>query len=361
MAQKTPYFLTLDREKQCKALEAVVFASDDPLTTKDLFRFLILEDFNSVQPIEVNGEKGEEPDNLWGTFTPEYFDELIAEVNKDLDFSSRPFRIVNIGGGFQFATTPQYGEYVQRLLKSKSRKRLSQAALETVAIIAYKQPTTRAEIDSIRGVNSGEVVNALLEKNLIVISGRAETIGKPLLYSTSDEFLRVFGINRISDLPKLREIEELMEQSPQGALIAAMEEMNKETEGQNQVNSENEDSAEMNDTSVIVETEQAEDEMEGEISSEMEAPSSEIIEMDTEAEQADETEEEISSEMETPSSEIIEKDIEIEGEQNRNDGAEIMEIEIVENEEIIKDEEIVEESESTDEMELTNGTVQTEE
>lgn len=229
-ATKTPYFLTLERSKQCKALEALIFASDDPLTARDLFRFLILEDFNQQTTVTENGEEPEQQEDLWGTFTPEYFDELISEINQDLDFSSRPFRIVNVGGGFQFATTPQYGEYVQRLLKSKSRRRLSQAALETLAIIAYKQPTTRSEIDAIRGVNSGEVVNALLEKNLVTISGRAETIGKPLLYSTTDEFLRVFGINKLSDLPKLREIEELMEQSPQGAILAAMEQMNKAEE-----------------------------------------------------------------------------------------------------------------------------------
>ena len=227
-ATKTPYFLTLERNKQCKALEALIFASDDPLTARDLFRFLILEDFNQQTTVADNGEEPAPQEDLWGTFTPEYFDELIGEINLDLDFSSRPFRIVNVGGGFQFATTPQYGEYVQRLLKSKSRRRLSQAALETLAIIAYKQPTTRSEIDAIRGVNSGEVVNALLEKNLVTISGRAETIGKPLLYSTTDEFLRVFGINKLSDLPKLREIEELMEHSPQGAILAAMEQMNKE-------------------------------------------------------------------------------------------------------------------------------------
>lgn len=238
-ATKTPYFLTLERSKQCKALEALIFASDDPLTARDLFRFLILEDFNQQTTVTENGEEPEQQEDLWGTFTPEYFDELIGEINQDLDFSSRPFRIVNVGGGFQFATTPQYGEYVQRLLKSKSRRRLSQAALETLAIIAYKQPTTRSEIDAIRGVNSGEVVNALLEKNLVTISGRAETIGKPLLYSTTEEFLRVFGINKLSDLPKLREIEELMEQSPQGAILAAMEQMNKEEDNAALDNEEN--------------------------------------------------------------------------------------------------------------------------
>jgi segregation and condensation protein B len=87
---------------------------------------------------------------------------------------------------------------------------LSQAALETLAIIAYKQPITKPEIEMIRGVNSDYILNTLLEKNLITIKGRSETIGRPLLYGTTEEFLKYFGLNNISDLPKPREIEEIM-------------------------------------------------------------------------------------------------------------------------------------------------------
>jgi segregation and condensation protein B len=140
----------------------------------------------------------------------EFFDELVEEINDQLERVERPYRIVKIAGGFQFATTPAHGLLVQRLLKAKNRRRLTQAALETVAIIAYRQPITKAEIDAIRGVNSGEVVNSLVEKQLVAMVGRAETLGKPLLYGTTEEFLRVFGLNDISDLPKLREIDDLI-------------------------------------------------------------------------------------------------------------------------------------------------------
>ncbi|MGB8316759.1 MAG: SMC-Scp complex subunit ScpB, partial [Ignavibacteriaceae bacterium] len=97
------------------------------------------------------------------------------------------------------------------LSSEKSKRRLSQAALETLAIIAYKQPITKPEIESIRGVNSDYMLNTLLEKDLITISGRAETIGRPLLYITTNEFLKYFGLNNISDLPKPREIDEIMQ------------------------------------------------------------------------------------------------------------------------------------------------------
>jgi segregation and condensation protein B len=139
-----------------------------------------------------------------------YFDGLVDEINDELEKSDRPFRIVKIAGGFQFATTPQHGQLVQRLVKARSRRRLTQAALETLAIIAYRQPITKVEVDAIRGVNSGEVVNSLTEKGLIAMVGRSEAPGKPLLYGTTDEFFRVFGLNALSDLPKLREIDDLM-------------------------------------------------------------------------------------------------------------------------------------------------------
>jgi segregation and condensation protein B len=113
--------------------------------------------------------------------------------------------------GYQFATTPKHGELLARMVKSKSKKRLSQAALETLAIIAYRQPVSKPEVEVIRGVNSSEVINKLLERNLITIVGRAETVGKPLLYGTTDEFLRLFGLTSLEGLPKPRELEELME------------------------------------------------------------------------------------------------------------------------------------------------------
>ena len=106
--------------------------------------------------------------------------------------------------GYLFATKPEYAKYVGYLSSEKSKRRLSQAALETLAIIAYKQPITKPELESIRGVNSDYILNTLLEKNLIAIKGRAETIGRPLLYATTDEFLKYFGLNKLSDLAKTK-------------------------------------------------------------------------------------------------------------------------------------------------------------
>jgi segregation and condensation protein B len=139
----------------------------------------------------------------------DFFDKLIAEINTDLLITNRPFQIVQFAGGWQFATRAEYGELVHRLIKSKSNRRLTQASLEVLAIVAYKQPVTKPEIDQIRGVNSGDVINSLIEKNLLEIVGRRKTLGKPLLYGTTINFLKTFGLNSIDELPELRQFDEL--------------------------------------------------------------------------------------------------------------------------------------------------------
>ncbi len=215
--RELPYFFTLDRQDQCSALEALIFASEEPLTARMLHRILVLEDPSHQSPgQQALPLEGESPTPAVEAVVPSfdvpkgYFDELVEEINANLERVVRPYRIVKIAGGFQFATTPQHGMLVQRLLKAKNRKRLTQAALETIAIVAYRQPITKGEIDAIRGVNSSEVVNSLVEKGLAGMVGRSEAPGKPLLYGTSEEFLRVFGLNSLSDLPKLREIDDLL-------------------------------------------------------------------------------------------------------------------------------------------------------
>lgn len=209
-----PYFFTLSRFDQLRALESLIFASDDPLTTRAMHRILVLEDPSQDVPgqqeLPLDGEQPPPPLRTPFEVPKGYFDALVDEINDDLERTDRPFRIVRIAGGYQFATTPQHGSLVQRLLKARNRKRLTQAAMETLAIIAYRQPITKAEIEAIRGVNTGEVVNSLVEKQLVAMVGRAESLGKPLLYGTTDEFLRIFGLNALSDLPKLREIDDLI-------------------------------------------------------------------------------------------------------------------------------------------------------
>jgi len=175
-----------------KIIEALIFASDTPIS-ENRIKTVVEE----LTPAEINN--------------------LVEELNAEYDQTEHAFRIARLAGGFQFVTRPELANYIKQYYKGKSKSRLSRAALETLAIIAFKQPISRPEIDMIRGVNSDGVVKNLLERNLIFISGRSETIGRALLYSTTPEFLRYLGINEISDLPKPKEIEELLG-SPQEEL-----------------------------------------------------------------------------------------------------------------------------------------------
>lgn len=137
--------------------------------------------------------------------------EIVEELNGDYEETLRSFRIRDVAGGYQFATLRDFGEYVALLSRDKSRRRLSPAALETLAIISYRQPVSKPEIEAIRGVNCDQVLVNLMEKNLVAITGRSEGVGRPLLYGTTEDFLRTFGLKGLGDLPKLRELEELME------------------------------------------------------------------------------------------------------------------------------------------------------
>ncbi len=219
-----PLFLQLPKDEQKSAIEALIFASEEPLTQKSLYNILITgnyhgnskskkQDSPDVPLIEAEdpGTYEDEARNKYN-FSIGLFDELIAEINHELIHSNRPFQIIRVGNGYQFCTRREYGELIHHLSKTRAKRRFSQAALETLAIIAYRQPITRPEIDQIRGVSSGEVVNSLLDKTIIEIQGRKEAIGKPLLYGTSMDFLKMFGINAIDELPKLRDLEDIAEQ-----------------------------------------------------------------------------------------------------------------------------------------------------
>jgi segregation and condensation protein B len=116
------------------------------------------------------------------------------------------FRIDSIAGGYQMLTVEEYHDVVSRLFKQRSDSRLSQAALEALAIVAYRQPIIRADVEAIRGVASGEMLRKLMEKNLVKIVGRAEVLGRPMLYGTTRQFLEVFGLNSLDDLPRVEEL-----------------------------------------------------------------------------------------------------------------------------------------------------------
>ncbi|UCE06572.1 MAG: SMC-Scp complex subunit ScpB [bacterium] len=168
-----------------KIVEALIFASDSPISENRIKN--IIKELDSSQI------------NL-----------IVDELNAEYDRNDHAYQIVRLAGGFQFMTRSEYAHYIKQYYKGRTKSRLSRAALETVAIIAFRQPISRPEIDSIRGVYSDGVVRNLLERNLIYISGRSEHVGRALLYSTTSEFLQYFGVNDVADLPKPKEIEELL-------------------------------------------------------------------------------------------------------------------------------------------------------
>lgn len=174
-------------------IEALIFSSDDALSAEEIIR--------AIKSID-----GEDID-----LTKEEVENVVDSLNQKYSDSGHAFRILRIANGYLYATSEVFAKYVGFLSSEKSKRRLSQAALETLSIIAYKQPITKPELESIRGVNSDYILATLLEKNLITIKGRAETVGRPLLYGTTDEFLKYFGLNDLSDLPKPREIDEIIQ------------------------------------------------------------------------------------------------------------------------------------------------------
>jgi segregation and condensation protein B len=173
-------------------IEALIFSSDEPISESEIIRV-------------IKGIDGDEID-----INVVDIQNSVQELNNKYAANNNAFKIIKIANGFLFATTKENAKYIGYLSSEKTKRRLSQAALETLAIIAYKQPITKPELEQIRGVNSDYILNTLLEKNLINITGRAESIGRPLLYGTTTEFLKYFGLFNLSDLPKPREIEEIM-------------------------------------------------------------------------------------------------------------------------------------------------------
>ncbi|BCA80053.1 SMC-Scp complex subunit ScpB [Desulfuromonas sp. AOP6] len=133
---------------------------------------------------------------------------VLRELVRDYETMRRGFHLQEVAGGYQFRSRPEYAEWVRRLQKNRPFK-FSRAALETLAIIAYRQPVTRAEVEYLRGVDSGGVVKTLLDKHLIRILGKKDIAGRPLLYGTTAEFLQVFGLADLSSLPTLKEFSEL--------------------------------------------------------------------------------------------------------------------------------------------------------
>ncbi len=186
-------------------IEVLIFASDKPLTSMEILEL-------------INNAFGFLEDRV----TIEQTEAALEGIKEKYNSEFYPFEVKESGGGFQFLTKHTYHKTVIQLNGDKFLKKLSTAAMETLAIIAYKQPITKGEIELIRGVNSDYSIQKLLEKELILISGRNESLpGHPLIYNTSKNFMDYFGINTASDLPKIREV--LAEQVIQPSLMSEMD------------------------------------------------------------------------------------------------------------------------------------------
>jgi segregation and condensation protein B len=179
-------------EELRRIIEALLFAAPEPLTMARIM---------AIVP---------------GTESKDIM-ESIEELKRDYDADSRAFQIVEVADGWQITSKPDYAIWVDKLFEARSRARLSKAALETLAVVAYKQPVVRSAIESIRGVNVDSVLRTLMERDLVRIVGRADGPGRALLFGTTKKFLLRFGISRISDLPKLEEIDQLAGGEGRGA------------------------------------------------------------------------------------------------------------------------------------------------
>jgi segregation and condensation protein B len=189
---------------ELRILEALLFASDELLTPAKLKALIpSAPDARSLR-------------------------KMVSEINEQLEREKHPFEIVEAGGGYRFRTAVFYHPWVKKLYKERTAKKLSLQALECLAIIAYRQPISKAEVEAVRGVLSDGAMKTLLERKLVDICGRSEKPGRPLLYGTTNDFLRYFGINKIGDLPRIEEFEVMAR--------AKMEEMSAEELGGEQDN-----------------------------------------------------------------------------------------------------------------------------
>lgn len=170
----------MTKEEAKRIIEALLFASNRAITLNEMAE--VLEGVNSVE-----------------------IRDLLNELNSEYKGQNRSFSITEIAGGFQLVADPYYAPWIKKVLSKERTQRLSMPALETLAIIAYKQPITRSEIEAIRGVNIDGIIENLLEKKLIKTSGRREAPGRPFVYTVTDEFLSHFGLRSLEDLPKLKE------------------------------------------------------------------------------------------------------------------------------------------------------------
>ncbi len=181
----------IDGTRLSSVIESLIFASPEPISP------------NKICEIIAQGEEQLE-------LEAEAIDPFVEKLNDRYEENGLAFHIEFVAGGYTFATRKRYESWLSIFQHQDAYRKLSQSAIETLAIVAYKQPVTKPEVDDIRGVDSGYILRQLLEKVLVEVSGRLDAPGKPLLYRTTKHFLKHFGINSIDELPKPREIEEIL-------------------------------------------------------------------------------------------------------------------------------------------------------
>jgi segregation and condensation protein B len=192
---------------QDQAVEAVLFSTDRPCSVGRI-----------ADALHAVGDAD--------SATPDRVEASITRLNEEYERSARAFRIEHVAGGWRVMTLPEHAQVLAAFHKARTNARLSRPALETLSIVAYKQPLTRARLEAIRGVGCGEVLRSLLERRLISVVGRAEELGRPMLYGTTRQFLDAFGLASLKDLPKPGELISLgaTVTAPQGAPEGGSEE-----------------------------------------------------------------------------------------------------------------------------------------
>ena len=177
--------------------------SDEEMTYLPIIEALV---FSSESPLPLTKIR-----EIIPGLAPKQINSIIEYLNEQYRQGGRSYEIREIAGGYQMFTMPEFAAFVDKLFQEKQQSRLTQKALETLAIVAYKQPVTRHEIEEIRGVNVDGVMKTLMSRSLVTISGRAQAPGSPFLYKTTRKFLDYFGLKSLDDLPKLKEIDELID------------------------------------------------------------------------------------------------------------------------------------------------------
>ena len=175
----------MDLAEAKRVIEAVIFAADGPVSLNQLAQLIETLDNDAIL-------------------------QAISGLQQDYVVSERSFQLVEIANGFQLRTLDEYAPWIKKFYTTEISSRLSVSALEALAVVAYKQPATRAEVEEVRGVNSDSVIRTLMEKNLIRVLGRKQAPGKPMLYGTTTDFLMHFGLRDLSELPSVEEIESML-------------------------------------------------------------------------------------------------------------------------------------------------------